>query len=54
MRALEFAIRLAKKHGPMELVVVHAHEPPIIYGEIQIYLPEEKSTELLRNIVRSY
>ena len=48
MRALEYAIRLAKEHGPMELVIVYAHEPPIIYGEIEIYLPEEKAKELLR------
>src|SRR3989337_4368893 len=48
MRALEYAIRLAKENGPMELVIVYAHEPPIIYGEIEIYLPEEKAKELLR------
>ena len=48
MRALEHAIRLAKENGPMELVIVYAHEPPIIYGEIEIYLPEEKAKELLR------
>jgi nucleotide-binding universal stress UspA family protein len=48
MRALEYAIRLAKEQGPMELVIVYAHEPPIIYGEIEIYLPEEKAKELQR------
>jgi nucleotide-binding universal stress UspA family protein len=48
MRALEYAIRLAKEHGAMELVIVYAHEPPIIYGEIAIYLPEEKAEELQR------
>lgn len=30
MRALEHALRLAKENGPMELVIVHAHEPPIV------------------------
>ena len=48
MRALEHAIRLAKEREPMELVIVYAHEPPIIYGEIEIYLPEEKAKELQR------
>jgi nucleotide-binding universal stress UspA family protein len=47
MRAVERAIRLAQDNGPMELVIVYAHEPPIIYGEIEIYLPEEKAKELL-------
>jgi nucleotide-binding universal stress UspA family protein len=46
MRALEHAIRLAKENGPTELAIVYAHEPPIIYGEIEIYLPKEKVKEL--------
>jgi nucleotide-binding universal stress UspA family protein len=48
MRALEHAIHLAKENGPAELVIVYAHEPPIIYGEIAMYLPEEKAKEMLR------
>jgi nucleotide-binding universal stress UspA family protein len=48
MRALEHAIHLAKEKGPMELVIVYAHEPPILYGEIAMYLPEEKAKEMLR------
>jgi nucleotide-binding universal stress UspA family protein len=48
MRALEYATRLAKEHGPMELVIVYAHEPPLIYGEVAMYLPEEKAKEMLR------
>jgi nucleotide-binding universal stress UspA family protein len=46
MRALEYAIKLAKEHGPMELVIAYAHEPPLIYGEIAVYLPEDKAEEL--------
>jgi nucleotide-binding universal stress UspA family protein len=46
MHALEYAIKLAKEHGPMELVIVYAHEPPLIYGEIAVYLPEDKAEEL--------
>ena len=46
MRALEYAIKLAKEHGPMELVIAYAHEPPLIYGEIAVYLPEDKAEAL--------
>jgi nucleotide-binding universal stress UspA family protein len=46
MRALEHAIRLAKEVGDTELVIVYAHEPPIIYGEIAVYLSESKAREL--------
>jgi nucleotide-binding universal stress UspA family protein len=48
MRALDYAIRYAKERGPGELVIVHAHEPPLVYGEIAMYLPEEKAEELQR------
>jgi nucleotide-binding universal stress UspA family protein len=48
MRALEYAIRLAKERKPTELMIVHAHEPPLVYGEIAMYLPEEKAEELQR------
>ena len=48
MRALEYAIRLAKEYGPMELAIVYAQEPPLIYGEVAIYLPEEKAREFQR------
>ena len=48
MHALEHAIRLAKEYGSLELVVLYAHEPPIVYGELAIYVPEEKLKELQR------
>jgi nucleotide-binding universal stress UspA family protein len=48
MRALDCAIRYAKERGPAELVIVYAHEPPLVYGEIAMYLPEEKAEELQR------
>jgi nucleotide-binding universal stress UspA family protein len=48
MRALEYAIRLAQEHGHMELVIVYAHQPPIIYGEISLYLSEREAEELQR------
>lgn len=45
-RALQYAIR--KEKGPVELVIVYAHEPPIVYGEIALYMPEERAKELQR------
>jgi nucleotide-binding universal stress UspA family protein len=48
LRALQYAIRLAKEGGPTELVIVYAHEPPIVYGEIAVYMPEERAKELQR------
>jgi nucleotide-binding universal stress UspA family protein len=47
-RALQHAIELATENPSIELHIVNAHEPPIIYGEIAVYLPEEKARELQR------
>ncbi len=47
-RALRHAIGLAKQNPSIELHIVNAHEPPIVYGEIAVYLPEEKARELQR------
>ena len=47
-RALQHAIRLAKENGSTELVIVHAHEPPMVYGEVSLYLTEEKARQMLR------
>ncbi len=47
-RALRHAIGLAKQNPSIEFHIVNAHEPPIVYGEIAVYLPEEKARELQR------
>jgi nucleotide-binding universal stress UspA family protein len=47
-RALRHAIALARENPATELHIVNAHEPPILYGEIAVYLPEEKARELQR------
>lgn len=47
-RALQYAIRLAKENGEAELHIVHAHGLPLVYGEIAVYLREEKAQEMLR------
>jgi nucleotide-binding universal stress UspA family protein len=47
-RALQYAIRLSKECGPLELYLVNAHEPPFVYGEIAVYITEEKARELQR------
>lgn len=48
LRALQYAIKLAKENGPLELHIVNAHEPPIIYGEVAVYMPEDKAKEAQR------
>lgn len=47
-RALQYAIDIAKKNGDVELHIVNAHDQPIIYGEIAVYMTEEKAQELLK------
>jgi nucleotide-binding universal stress UspA family protein len=39
MQALEYAIKLAKELGSCEMHILHAQPQPIIYGEIQVYVP---------------
>lgn len=34
MRALDYAIGLAKKKGPIEIHIVNAHQMPVVYNEI--------------------
>ena len=48
IRALQFAFHLTKDKGPLDLVVVHAHEPPLAYGRVVAYLPAGKIEELQR------
>lgn len=48
LRALHHAIRLAKETAPVALHIVNAHDLPIIYGEIAVYVDEEKVRELQR------
>lgn len=46
MRALKFAISLAKDHADLSLHVVHAHEAPLVYGEIGAYVTEQQMAAL--------
>jgi nucleotide-binding universal stress UspA family protein len=43
---LKHALKLAKVHGNMELHLLTVHPEPMIYGEIQVYVPREKMEEL--------
>ena len=47
-RALNYALKLAKENGPIELHLVTVHPEPVIYGEIQVYVSREKMEELQR------
>jgi nucleotide-binding universal stress UspA family protein len=47
-RALQHAIGLAEADPAIELHIVNAHAPPVVYGEIAVYLSEERVRELQR------
>lgn len=47
-RALAYAIRLARAQGDCTVHVAHAHEAPMVYGEIAVYIPPEKMAEFQR------
>ena len=48
LRALHAAIALAKLVPDASIHLVHAHEPPRLYGELQVYVPPEKMRALQR------
>lgn len=47
-RALRHAIRLAKGMSDASIHLAHAHEQPLIYGEIAVYANREKMEQWLR------
>jgi nucleotide-binding universal stress UspA family protein len=47
-RALNYALKLAKENGSIELRLLTVHPEPMIYGEIQVYVSKEKMEELQR------
>jgi len=48
LRALEQAVALARLSPGCSIRLVHAHEDPVIYGEIAVYVPREKMAALQR------
>jgi nucleotide-binding universal stress UspA family protein len=49
LRALSYALKLAKKDEAIGLHLVTVHQEPVIYGEIQVYVSRERMEELQRN-----
>jgi nucleotide-binding universal stress UspA family protein len=47
-RALVHAIALVRESPSNALVIVTAYEPPIVYGPVSVYLPEEKARAFAR------
>ena len=47
-RALQYALRLAKLVGDCSIHVAHAHDEPLLYGEISVYVPREQMERLQR------
>jgi nucleotide-binding universal stress UspA family protein len=45
MRALEHAIALARERHGVELNLLNVHPDPIVYGEIQVYVPMDRLLE---------
>lgn len=48
MRALRHAVALAKAIPSSSIHVVTAHEEPIVFGEVAVYVSREKVAELQR------
>ncbi|MBL8386260.1 MAG: universal stress protein [Burkholderiales bacterium] len=46
LRAVRYAIGLARSNGPITVHLVSAHEEPEIYGEIAVYVTRERMAEL--------
>jgi len=49
LRALSYALNLAKENKAIGLHLLTVHQEPVIYGEIQVYVSREKMEELQRN-----
>lgn len=47
-RATRHAVALARQLGQCTLILAYAHEEPLIYGEIAVYVPKEKMALLQR------
>lgn len=48
LRALEHALVLARRMENCPIHVAYAHEEPLIYGELAVYVPREKMEKLQR------
>jgi nucleotide-binding universal stress UspA family protein len=48
LRALRHAVALAQRISGCSLHVAYAHEEPLLYGEIAVYVPHDKMERLQR------
>lgn len=48
LRAVRYAIEVAHKSNRASIHLVTAHEEPLVYGEIAVYVTPEKMAELQR------
>lgn len=49
MRALNHAIGLAKQNGPNQIHVITVMPEPLLYGEIEVYVPAQQMEEMQRS-----
>ena len=54
LRAVRYAARLARENGPVAIHLVTAHEEPVLYGEIAVYVSAEKVLECQRRISETW
>ncbi len=45
-RTLDYAVKLAKENGPIELHLVTVHPEPVMYGTPLVYITREKMERL--------
>lgn len=45
LRAVDHVVRVAAEVGPVEVVLLNVQEPPMIYGEVQLYMSREKAEQ---------
>lgn len=48
LKAVRHAITLAKGRPDAQVHMVHAHEEPLLYGELAVYVPREKMEQVQR------
>lgn len=46
LRAVEHVINMAQEMGPLEVRLLNVQEPPIVYGEVEVYASAKRAEEL--------
>jgi len=49
LRAVDFVIGLVRENGPIAVHLITAHEEPIVYGEVQIHMTQDRAAALMQD-----